>query len=321
MKIHPIAVLLLLSTMASCRFESANQTEEKVDASDSTEIQATGPESFVAKCEIKGKVIDGNQITFIKLNRVIYLSATSETQDINFGDSHRHLVVLDGRTCAEIFSKNLPVNRSPDFPYYLSEINYNNLTRAVAIRGFDQVYVLDLENLKLSKALKPAFLNTRMTEDAQSGMITRMEVWENYLIGHASGKGAFVFDLNNLEEIKSVLPVAEYEIDKGTNYSSLFLLHGNDSTSAVQALMPVYDEDNAQFALNPLFAAPLRLQTNVNQAFRNNPFLVLKALEPNGNGSPLAIDMKKMKLIDLPENIQHKKDTEIIQWLKRQNQG
>lgn len=317
---------VLIITLAACTGDSSSQYPDNgTSGSDSTLIDTAGKaagtdaSNAVAKpdCPVAGKVLEENTFWADRENLLVVLSADQETRDPELGESHRILQVFDGSTCEQVFREILPVNFSADFPYYLSQITYNNISKLVAIRGFDKFFVLDLDSKKLSGPFLPEFLNERYVDDASSGSITRMEVWENYLVGFAASIGAFVYDMSNPAKPEAVLPVAEYEVDKGIRYNSLFLLKSMDEKDVYQALLPVYDSGKQAFRFNPLFEKPLKISLNIPKTFRNNRYIVLKELLGGNNSRPIAIDMEKMKKVELPADIAAKKDTEIIEWMKK----
>jgi hypothetical protein len=282
-------------------------------------IDTSGPPSpSKPNCQLKGTLLDGNQFWAKNENKIVAISAEEETKDPNLGDSHRILTVYDGSNCQQAFREVLPVNFSADFPYFLSEITYNNISKVIAIRGFEKVYIFDIANNRLIGPLVPKFLNQRYAEDAQSGMITRLEVWENFLIGHATSMGPFVFDLSDPAKPAPVLPAAEYELEKGQLYNSLFLLKSMDAADGHQALLPLFDADTGDFSINALFEKPKKIETNIPKTFRNNRFLVLKELQEGTNSQPIAIDMGERKVFDLPAEVAKMKDTDIIAWMKKQ---
>ena len=285
--------------------------------SGTTTDTSTPPAPSKPDCQIAGKVLDGNTFWASRENLIVVIAADKETEDPGLGESHRILELYDGSNCEQVFKQVLPINLSADYPYYLSQITYNNDSKLIAIRGFDKFYVFDLGEKKLTGPLLPKFLNQRFVEDASSGSISRMEVWEHYLIGYAASIGPFVYDLRNPSKPEPVLPTAEYEIEKGLIYNSLFLLKSLDKNDGYQALLPSYDADSQTFNINPIFEKPLDIETNIPKTFRNNRYLVLKELLGGTSRRPVAIDMGKMKKVELPADVAAKKDTEIIEWMKK----
>ncbi|HFA49035.1 MAG TPA: hypothetical protein ENJ95_08460 [Bacteroidetes bacterium] len=324
-KLIKLFLLLLLTSVFACEFESGNTGSTDTPAKEQPAPEAkperpTTPPKAKTKpdCTISGTFETENIFWAKNENLLVVIKGDKETEDSDFGPSQRILELYDGTNCERIMREILPVNLSPDYPYYLSDITYNNLSNVIAIRGFDQIYILDLKNKKLSKPLSPKYLNERFADDAQSGMIQRLEVWENYLIGYATSMGPFVFDLKDPLNGKSVLPGAEYELEEGTLYNSLFFLPSENGGTKYQAILPKFDMETGNFDINPLFEKPINIQTNINRRFRNNRYLVLKERLSETTSRPIAIDMKAMKKIDLPNDIAKKKDTDIIAWMKKQ---
>jgi hypothetical protein len=323
MKIYwKTAIYLSAIFFYACGSDTTGNQTEVDNSGDSTTVftdtsSNAGTVPVRPDCQIPGTILDGNQFWAKTENLLVTISADKETLDPDLGDSHRILTIYDGNNCQQVFKEVLPVNLSADFPYYLSDITYNNLSKVVAIRGFDKLFILDMASRKLSKPMTPKFLNNRFTEDAQSGMIQRLEVWERYMIGIATGMGAFVFDLSNPQQPSPVLPIAEYELEKGVRYNSLFALKSSDADDGYQLMMPDFDYENETFQINPLLPKPANVDININRQFRNNRQLVLKEMTGNEK-RPIAIDMSKMKKYDLPAEVAAMKDTEIIEWMKKQ---
>ncbi|TAK49653.1 MAG: hypothetical protein EPO28_00485 [Saprospiraceae bacterium] len=319
-----IIQLLLFPTLllaASCSDDSrtTNGTGSLQDSLQQDSMTATAkPTLEKPDCPVSDHVLKGNLFWESNENLLVVIAASQETEDPDFGESHRLLEVYDGSNCQKIFREILPVNISPDFPYYLSKITYNKVSRIVAIQGFNQIYLFHLGERKLLGPFQPKFLNERYAEDAQTGMIDRLEVWENYLIGHANGMGAFVFDLHNPERPAPILPLAEYAVETGMIYNSLFLLNSADQNDGAQAIIPAYNADTEEFKINPLFGKPLKIEQNINPKVRNNRYLVLKEFTGANESRPVAIDMVKMTMLDLPPAIASKKTTDIIAWMKSQ---
>ena len=240
-----------------------------------TDATPTPAEPARPTCKLVGSVLEGNMFWAGADGRFVVISAEKETEDKELGESHRILTVYDG-SCKQLFREVLPVNFSADYPYYLSEITYNKVSKQVGIRGWYNFYVLDLATLKLSAPLTPKFLNERYAEDAQSGAIKRMELWENYLVGFAASKGPFVYDISDTAKPTPVLPLAEFPIVKGEQYNSLFLLKSSDASNGYQAMSPDYDYDKEVLSLNILFEKPMDFNPVINKSFKNNRFILLK---------------------------------------------
>ena len=154
-------------------------------------------------------------------------------------------------------------------------------------------------------------MTARSGVDAQSGMIQRLEVWEKYLVGYARDYGSFVFDLSDKQNPKPVVAFAEYEVQTQV-FHSLFLL---ESQSGYQAIIPSFNYETDEFSINPAFAAPTALNTDVPKNARNNRFLVLR--RANEEKTALAFDLKNRKAVPLPADIATQQTKNILDWLKQ----
>lgn len=321
-QLYKCLLFAVLLAFTACEEPAANQNTDPATPNNSLTDTTAATKESVAKpaltrptCAIKGTVLEENEFWARGENLLVAIVADESTNDPDLGESHRILEVYDGETCERLLRNVLPVNRSPDFPYYLSDITYNNLSQLIAIRGFDKIYIYDLEKQVLSKPMEPAYLNERYAEDAQSGMIQRMELWENYLIGYALSEGAFAFDLNDPVKATPILPNAEFEVGDGM-YHSLFFLPSAEK--GAQAILPSFDLNTGDFSLNPLFEKPLNVATNIGKSFRNNEYLVIKELLGADKSRPIGVDMRNRRKIDIPNAQATKKDTDIIKWMKTQ---
>lgn len=319
-----ILTFSLAFLLLSCGGEvstSSNTTAETSVETDTTvsnrSVPSSADENTVVRanhnCEVAGEVLDGNQLWIRDKEVLATIVADSATLDPDMGESHRILEIYDTKTCQKIDRHILPVNFSPDYPYYLAQMNYNNAHQIVGVRGLSAVFVYDVENKKLLPELTPEYKAERFGEDAQSGMIQRLEVWEKYLIGYAQDYGAFVFDISDSNDPKAMMPFAEVR-KSDESYASLFLLPSADG--GVQLIVPSYDATEGEFSINPLLDSPSQMNTNVPASARNNRFLVLR--ESNDARTPVAIDLLEHKRVDLPADIAAKNTQEILAWMRTQ---
>ena len=313
-----IAALATFSMIFSCGGDvpSSQQTgNESGQDSTTLEGQNNTDNAKVIKathdCEVAGKILEGNQTWLSEQDILITILADESTADPDFGDGHRILVVTDTKTCEEIKREILPVSGSPDFPYYIAEIVYNNTSQLIGLRGADVIYCYDINKKELLSPLSPTFLTERVMDDAQSGMIQRLEVWENYLIGYAQDMGTFVFDLSDKAAPKSLLPYSEFKTQTG-DFHSLFMVPS--AGDALQGIIPQYDYDADEFKINPLFDQGKSLNTNLPKSAKNNRFLVLR--EKGDAGKAVGIDMQSCKEVELPADIAPKKVQEVLDWLR-----
>ena len=316
--LHFFLSILSIVVFAACGGGMDTGNQDAGAKTDATQTQAgedaSSPAAVPARpdCAVAGEVLPENQSWSREHNLLIAIVADSTTYDENLGASHRILEIYDATTCERIDRQTLPVNVSPDFPYYLAKINYNNNSRMMAIRGFDKIYLYDLANRKLLPALTPRYAGEHYAADAQSGMILRLELWEQYLVADAQDKGVFVFDLTDRQNPAPLLPFAEYEISE-TDFGSLFLV--SSMNDGQQIIMPSFDADNDEFSVNPLFAQPKELNTaGISASARNNRFLVIR--EANEARAPVAIDLQERRLVNLPADVAGRQTQQILQWMR-----
>lgn len=295
--------------LIACGDEAPRQeTTQTAAASLQTEVAA---EPAKPPCTIEADILPGNERWLREAGVVVCVLADSTTRDADLGDSHRILEVLSTDSCRSIFRQTLPVDRSPDFHYQIADILYNKVTQIVALKSFGQVHCYDLRDNKMLPVLKPAFATRRAAADAQSGMIQRLEVWENYLIGYAQDYGTFIFDLEDRHKSKAVLPVAEFKKDDDT-YNSLFLLNSHNGAAEQQAIMPRYDAENDKFILQPVFQSLTPVNADLPKGAKNNRYVILRKEE---NKIAVAIDMQNQAEAPLPEDVAAKNTKEILKWL------
>jgi len=309
-------ILLLISyiSILSCQPTTPPPTVNLPSPTSSkVERNLTAKKTIKAKpnCPIKGKTLKDNSLWLPAQSVLVNITADSATYDQKFGESHRILSIYDANNCQPTLQLTLPVNRSPDFPYYLADINYNHSSNIVAVKGFNSIHCLDVVTKKMLPTLIPQFKTARNSVDAQSGLILHLEHWEHFLIGYAQDQGVFVFNIKDNPTPVPVLPYAEFK--RGTNqFNSLFLLSSSDNT--LQAILPYYDWEAERFLINPLFNAPTQLQKNVIKSALNNRYLVLK-----GSEKTIGVDMKKRFKVDLPPDIQRQEVKKIIEWMEKIN--
>jgi len=264
------------------------------------------------KCKILGEVLEDNELWLKDHGKLVCIIADSSTYDPVLGMSHRILKVFNTYTCEIELKLTLPINISPDFPYTLADINYNNNSKIVAIKAAKTVYCLDLSTKKMLPLLQPSFSTKREEADPSSGTIIRLELWEDFLVGYAQDKGVFVFDIGNKPRPKPILPFAEYQIGEN-QFNSLFLLASE--TNKYQAILPNYDWDEEVFSINPIFNVPISINKDVQKSALDNQYIVLRQENENPEKA-LLVDMKAMKNKALPPTLLNKTTKEILAWAK-----
>ncbi len=312
----PVLIISLLLTgfAASCSGEEASgeaASRPEGDTITTSSRNLPTAEPAAPPCSVEGELLPGNWRQVNQSRLFLALIADSTTYEEPYGPSHRVLMLYDTVSCQPVDRQVLPVNRAPDYAYQIADIIYNNNSRLVAIRGFDVIYCYNPADRRLLPPLTPRFKAGRHAVDAQSGMIRRVEVWENFLVGYAQDFGAFAFDLRNPTNPEPVLPFAEYEIPED-GYASLFLL---PSGNRYQILLPEYAPSINQFEVNPLLERPRPVSTNVPEGALDNRFLVLRLLEEDRPA--LAIDMLERRRVELPAGLRTAAATKILEWLRQ----
>lgn len=303
-----VACVETSSTGSGTTTETA--TEQTPDER-SIDAPATGPAA--PECTLNGEVLDGNTYWLKDKDLLVAIVATEETNTEDFGPSHRVLQLLDGRSCEVLHTETLPVNSSPDFPYYLAPIQYNKVSNLIGIQGVYDVLICDVGNENKLTKLAPEFFAEREYDDPQTGMIQHLEVWENYLLGSAQGVGTFAFDLSDMANPKPVLPFAEWMNQDAAGYHSLYLMPAEDG---YQGIMPEYDVEAEEFVLHPVFDTPQKISLNVQKSARNNQHLVLRNAEDNTKVYP--INLGTRDLMDVPADILSQNSKTIVDWMEAQ---
>ena len=286
---------IFLFLFASCSGDHSKQdTAENIKTIADTAVaenkQTPAYFNIETDCDFKQKapIIENNLFEEQSMGLYILIKADSSTLDEQYGFSHRILEVYD-TNCTQLAREVLPINTSPDFPYYLAQKTYNRESHLIAIRGFNTIYLYSLTDKKMHPKLTPAFKTARGLTDAQSGMIEHIELWEDHLIGYARDFGGFVFDLRPQNGPKAVLPIAEYTNDNG-NPHSLFLL---PSTGGYQFIIPDYDVEERALRINPMLSNPVSYDISKAKTSQNGKLFTFQPAEQQAE--IVVIDMDKRK--------------------------
>ena len=269
------------------------------------------------ECKPQGKMIDENDLWIKEYDTWVCIVADSLSKDnVDFGDSYRLFDVYDTKTCQQINRTLLPVNRSPDFPYYIFKETYEAKNKVLCTAGFDFTFCYDVLNQKMLPKMQPQFLKERVGEDAQSGLPLGLVIWDHYLFGYAQDFGAYAFDLDNPNAPKSLKPAAEYKVaDALFEFNSLFLIE--EEKGKYQGLIPMMNEDEDAMILKKLFKKTKKIFPTLPKNTQNNRYLIFKDMSLSENGR-LAIDMQKKEVIKLPTKISTGNNKTIMKWLKTQ---
>ena len=284
------------------------QGKDKIDA-----VQEFTITSFKKlNCKVEGEVLENNQKWIPERDRLIAIVADKSTEDPDFGESHRLVRVYDSEACEVIFKQELPVNVSPDYPYYLMGVDSMD-RRLVGILGTGQFYVYDLDNNLISPALKPQFKGQRYLDDAQSGNILQMETIGRYVVGYSEDIGPFVYNLTIPKSPKQEQPIAEYKVSE-RDFSSLFLLKAEEGKQ--YAILPEYNAENRSFALNTLTEEATPMSSQLTKSGKDTRYVVLRTT--GTKPTAVAVDMQTKKRIALPAAIATKNTQEVLAWVKQQ---
>lgn len=318
MKKHIIlAIFGSFLCLLSCKSEPApvSSTPPKVvDTTSRKDSQPTVAIPTSHDCVVRGKMMEDNDFWIPKEELWICVVADDITRDQDFGDSYRIFDVYDTKSCRQIKRKVLPVNNSPDFPWYIFQNTYEETNQVVCTSGFEFTFCFDVENRELLPRMKPTFLLPRNALDAQSGMTQSMAIYERYLLGYAQDLGFFAYDLNDKKEVKDFLPVAEYHFKAINQFHSLFLIPMGDK---YQAIIPDFDVNSGEISFLPLLEKPLTVDPTVAKNVRNNRFQIFKDLELP-NGSKIAFDLQQKIVVNLPSKIATLPVGKVLAYLKDQ---
>jgi hypothetical protein len=270
--------------------------------------------SVLTSCVSSGEVLDGNAIHTQRAGLLVCIAADSTLSEESGIPEHRVLEVYNTKdNCKLVDRVMLPQGPSPDYPYYLAEINYNSARQLVGVKGFDQIFCYDLEARKLMDPLTPAYLSERSMMDAQSGQILHLEVWEEYLIGYAQDMGIFVFNLKKEGGPEPLLPVAEYS-DSQAGIQPLFLLPS--AGNSFQAILPTYDPNEEALIVYPLFRNPVLMNASAANVQADGQVVILDAVRPSESetGEKVLVDLSTRKLLKLPDALQQSTEGKIVEW-------
>ena len=313
-----LLALCILVFVVACGGETEqSQTTDNTAAADtlsqtadSNALQAQMPPPQPS-CPVKGEVLDRNRYFSAGQNRYVVIKSDSSTRHPELGPSHRVLEVYATPSCSLVQRQVLPVNVSPDFPYYIAAINYNSVSRLLAVHGAALIYLYDMKADALRGPFEPQFASERYGVDAQSGHIKQLEVWEDYLIGYAQDYGAFAFKLEANGQASPIMPLAEHESETQV-FHQLFALRSTDGGQ--QLILPSYERRSNTFKINPVFEAPAPLNTEDMRTTQNQRFVLLQ--DERSRRDAIVLDLLEHKRRTLPADISRADDDDIVDWME-----
>lgn len=302
-------LLMTLLVFISCSQEgpssTTGQTEQESDTSDIN--SRTAESSLDLACEPDAEVLEENRLLIRELGLGVFIAADSTTYDEGLGQSHRLLIAMDLSNCEEVDRRLLPVNVSPDFPYYLADISYHRTRGVVAVKGLKTVLCYDLKSKTVFGPVGPEYKSKRELADAQSGNIQRLEIWEEYIIGYATDLGPFSFTIEADNSLKPYLPAVEFP-----DFGALFLVPTTDDR--VQAIIPsMEDQPPYGFAIETLFEQPMELE---GEPLALPPYYAL--LGQTANGKHVVVNIRNKKRMELPDNLNQASVDQVKNWLEEQ---
>ena len=302
----------------SKKSEKKNQTN--VAAPATQEPQTAAPAQAKKKgnhdCVLMGKVLEDNQIWMSELDLILAVVAdTAERYDKDFPESHRSFQIYDSKICDLIGNHVMPINREPDYPYYLYPNTYESINQMMCAQGAGYVYCFDIKRKEMLLPLIPEYRSKQMASDASSGAPQGLMVWDHYLFGYVADYGAYAFDMTNKKAVKSLFPAAEFLDREKGSMNQLFLTES--APGKFQAAFSSYDVDAGEnaFTVVPLFKEALPISSRIPASARNNNLLVFKYKDAS---SAIGVDMAKGKSIAIPAAVASKPVQEILAWVKSQ---
>ncbi len=312
MKNYLIPMLSLLALLGCDQGATSGSAEtQSTGISTNDEITTVIAEPDNSPCVPDAKILEGNKEWLRSSNLIISILADSTTYDEELGDSHRVLSLFDTRSCKEISRELLPVNISPDYAYQLADISFHRSYQMIAIKGMEEIYCYDVAERQLSQPFRPRYLTEKFREDAQSGTIQWLEVWEDYMLGYASDFGPFAFKISEERRIEPLLPLVEYGTVEG--YTGLFICGVGKGLS--QVLLPIYDRDERELELRTVFDQPRAVNLTKSKVNLADGYFLLG--EDQSSGAPLIVDLQKARLLELPKNLNTKDERAVNEWLNK----
>ncbi len=296
---------------------NANNTPAANDNSNTTSTAAPASRPVREKhdCELIGKALeDGSFWIAEKEVLLVVVADTAEMYDNDYPESYRSFQVYNTITCDLIGNHVMPVNKSPDYPYYLYPETYDEVNQVVCAQGTDFVYCYDLQRNEMLMPMIPEYRSKRRATDASSGLPQGLTIWDRYLFGYATDFGTYGFDLTDKRQVKPLVPLAEY-LDRETGImNQLFVIdRGSGQYQAVYSNFD-YDAGEDAISLTPLFEKPLPISIRIPASARNNNLLVFKYRD---GSSAIGVDMDKGERVDLPADVAGKSVGDIIAWMKK----
>jgi len=156
-RLYHLLFAFLLTTIACEDSGTSSQQAPDPTKEASNTIAQEIPEKH--PCTLNGILLDGNECYLKKEQQLVCILADSTTVDMDFGESHRILEVYDTKDCSLVSRETLPVNYSPDFPYYINLESFEAQNKVICTQGYEYTFCYDVVNRKMLPRLEAQFLN------------------------------------------------------------------------------------------------------------------------------------------------------------------
>lgn len=296
-------ILLSLLFLACSGTPEATTTSEITEETADSINQASEAATQFHNCTLRRKTLQENEWWIKERGVLVTIAADSTTFDkASKSDSHRIVEVYKTQDCSKIFQQTLPVNKSPDFAYYIAKGDFDTLNQLVLIRGFDRCYAYSVTQNRLIGPLKPKFSPDKLAGDAGSGSISDTRIMGDYLFGYAVDMGSFAFDLRDKNNPKAMMPLREFIAEETGDMRGIYLVE--ITKDRYQAVVPVFNFESVEsggLRLATLFDQPRAIIPGKVNATKDNRFVLLKEQQsPGAKPQPIGIDLEKAALFALP---------------------
>lgn len=250
------------------------------------------PGTSLISCDIDSAILVENSRVLRQQKRLVSIHPHPETAH---DAPYRELRIWSLPSCTVEQRQLMP--ETDDFSYYLADISYDHANQLIGMRNGRSVCVYDLEQQAFLETLEPDFGADAMYQDAQSGIIDHLEVWEDIVFGYARDLGAFGFDLRDRAKPKPIVPVANYTHEGAIR--SLFLIA--DKAGNYQAIIPDfsynYEGEEDKFELYPLFSSPQSLDPQPVGSTPDGRMVDFERLATDSEGKEtIVIDLMERKV-------------------------
>ena len=159
------SLVLMLFCGLACEDPNTASSSSTTPATPDTEERSTPqpaapattkPVRTAHNCELVGKPLDDGSFWLAERERLFVVVAdTGQLYDKEYSDSYRSFQIYDTEKCDLIGNHVMPVNRSPDYPYYLYPNTFEKVNEVICAQGFDFVYCYNVARREMMMPLDP----------------------------------------------------------------------------------------------------------------------------------------------------------------------